>query len=188
VIGNSARANGLELDQGGISLNRSHHNVIKGNALRRNGDLGVFMEISDNNRIRKNRMRGHPEGGVIAEGHGNVFSRNHIVRGGGGILITKITDHGAIGNVIRRNTVRNVRAGGIAIDPKPKRTLIKRNYVVGSGRGGIGVFSPSTTITKNRAVRNDGLGIKAVKGVIDGGGNRASGNGDPRQCVNVKCR
>jgi len=23
----------------------------------------------------------------------------------------------------------------------------------------------------------------AVEGVIDGGGNRASGNGDPRQCV-----
>ncbi len=60
--------------------------------------------------------------------------------------------------------------------------------MVGSGRAGIGVGSPSTKLTKNRAVRNDGLGIKAVEGVIDGGGNRASGNGDPRQCVNVKCR
>ena len=171
VIGNSARANGLQLDQGGISLNRSHHNVIKRNALRRNGDLGVFMEISDDNRIRKNRMRGHPEGGVIAEGHGNVFARNRIVRGGGGILITKITDHGAVGNVVRRNKVRNVRASGIGVDPAPKRTLIKRNHVVGSGRCGISFGSPSTTITENRAVRNDGLGIKAVEGVIDGGGN-----------------
>ena len=187
VIGNSARANGLQLDQGGISLNRSHHNVIKGNALRRNGDLGVFMEISDDNRIRKNRMRGNPEGGVIAEGHGNVFARNRIVRGGGGILITKITDHGAVGNVVRRNKVRNVRASGIAVDPPPKRTLIKHNHVVGSGRSGISVGSPSTTIRKNRAVRNDGLGIKAVEGVIDGGGNIARHNGDPRQCVNVTC-
>ena len=50
------------------------------------------------------------------------------------------------------------------------------------------VGSRSTTITKNRAVRNGGLGIQAVEGVIDGGGNRASGNGDPRQCVNVACR
>jgi parallel beta-helix repeat protein len=188
VIGNSAHANGLPLDQGGISLNRSHHNLVKRNTLRGNGDLGVFMEISDNNQIRKNRMRGNPEGGVIAEGHGNVFDRNRIVRGGGGILITKITDHGAVGNVVRRNEVRNVRASGISVDPVPKRTLIKRNHVVGSGRAGISVGSPSTTITKNRAVRNDGLGIKAVEGVIDGGGNRASGNGDERQCVNVRCR
>jgi hypothetical protein len=104
------------------------------------------------------------------------------------ILITKITDHGAVGNVIRRNEVRDTRASGIAVDPVPKRTLIKRNHVVGAGRSGIIVGSPSTTIMKNRAVRNDRFGIEAVKGVIDGGGNRASGNGRARQCVNVKCR
>jgi len=167
----------------GVSLNRAASRI----SLRRNGDLGVYMEISDHNHIQKNRMRGHPEGGVIAEGHGNVFNRNRIVRGGGGVLITKITDHGAVGNVVRRNKVRNVRAAGIAVDPPPERTVIKRNHVVGSGRAGIGVGSPSTAITKNRAVHNDGLGIKAVEGVIDGGGNRASGNGDPRECVNVTC-
>jgi hypothetical protein len=27
-----------------------------------------------------------------------------------------------------------------------------------------------------------------VPDVIDGGGNRASGNGDPRQCTNIVCR
>jgi hypothetical protein len=167
----------------GVSLNRAASRI----SLRRNGDLGVYMEISDHNHIQKNRMRGHPEGGVIAEGHGNVFNRNRIVRGGGGILITKITDHGAVGNVVRRNKVRNVRASGIAVDPPPKRTLIKRNHVVGSGRAGISVGSFSTTIRKNRAVRNDRLGIKAVEGVIDGGGNIARHNGDPRQCVNVTC-
>jgi hypothetical protein len=26
-----------------------------------------------------------------------------------------------------------------------------------------------------------------VFGVIDRGGNRASGNGDPRQCLNITC-
>jgi hypothetical protein len=111
------------------------------------------------------------------------------VRNGGGVLITTVTrGETAVGNVIRRNEVRKARAGGIAVDCCiPKRTLIKGNHVVGSGRAGIAVGNPSTTITKNRAVRNGGLGIKAVEGVIDGGGNRASGNGDPRQCVNVKC-
>ena len=39
--------------------------------------------------------------------------------------------------------------------------------------------SPRTS-PSNEARRNGDLGIDAVQGVIDGGGNRASGNGDPR--------
>jgi hypothetical protein len=31
------------------------------------------------------------------------------------------------------------------------------------------------------------LGIAAVRGVIDGGGNVAHGNGDRRQCTHVAC-
>jgi len=37
-------------------------------------------------------------------------------------------------------------------------------------------------------VHNDDLGIDSVRGVIDGGGNKASGNGDPRQCTHIACR
>jgi hypothetical protein len=36
-------------------------------------------------------------------------------------------------------------------------------------------------------VRNGDLGIEAVRGVIDGGGNVARHNGDPRQCTNIAC-
>lgn len=49
-------------------------------------------------------------------------------------------------------------------------------------------FGPSTKLTRNRAVRNAELGIKAVAAVIDGGGNKAHGNGDPLQRTNVDCR
>jgi parallel beta-helix repeat protein len=187
LIRNVSRANGLQFDQGGIALNSSDHNLLKRNALRRNGDLGLFMEKSDHNRIRKNRMSRNPEGGIIAEGHGNVFGRNHIVRIGGGILITKITGHGAVGNVVRRNYVRGARGDGISVDPVPKRTRIRRNRVRGSGGDGIDVGTRSTKLTSNRVRRNGDLGIEAVRGVIDGGGNRASGNGDPRQCTNIVC-
>jgi hypothetical protein len=37
-------------------------------------------------------------------------------------------------------------------------------------------------------VRNHDLGIEAVRGVIDGGGNVARHNGDPRQCTNIVCK
>jgi hypothetical protein len=46
----------------------------------------------------------------------------------------------------------------------------------------------STRLTRNRAVRNADLGIEAVPGVLDGGGNKASRNGDPLQCSNVFCK
>jgi hypothetical protein len=52
---------------------------------------------------------------------------------------------------------------------------------------GIDVRSRSTKLTRNRAVRNGDLGIPAVEGMIDGGGNKASGNGDPRQCTHIVC-
>jgi hypothetical protein len=56
-----------------------------------------------------------------------------------------------------------------------------------SSADGIRIDAPGTFVRGNIATGNDGLGINAVKAVIDGGNNRASGNGDPRQCVGVVC-
>jgi hypothetical protein len=44
------------------------------------------------------------------------------------------------------------------------------------------------TVEKNRADDNRDLGIEAEAGAVDGGGNKASGNGNPAQCVNVACK
>jgi hypothetical protein len=60
--------------------------------------------------------------------------------------------------------------------------------VFGAKDHGVDVNSPKTKLTRNVARRNGDLGIAAVRGVIDGGGNKASGNGDPRQCTHVVCR
>jgi TolB protein len=48
-------------------------------------------------------------------------------------------------------------------------------------------FNPLVTLTANRTDRNADLGMEAADGVVDGGGNRARRNGDPRQCVNIGC-
>jgi parallel beta-helix repeat protein len=180
--------NGVGNSRPGIALIASHDNSITRNKMSRNGDLGLFMAASDRNRIRRNKTRRHREGGMIIEGDHNAIVRNRSVRDGGGILITLVSRDGkAVGNLIRRNEVRDARSSGISVDRKPKRTRVSRNHVVGSGRDGIRVGSPSTKLTKNRTVRNGKLGIEAVEGVIDGGGNIARHNGDPRQCVNVTC-
>jgi hypothetical protein len=49
------------------------------------------------------------------------------------------------------------------------------------------VNSSSTTIARNIANHNGNLGIEAIPGVIDGGGNHAAGNGNPLHCTNVMC-
>ena len=48
--------------------------------------------------------------------------------------------------------------------------------------------SDKVALGANRARWNFDLGIDAVAGVLDGGGNRAFGNGDPLQCVNIACQ
>jgi parallel beta-helix repeat protein len=185
----TASRDGTTTDFPGIALIESDDNRITHSTLSHNGDLALFMEDSDRNHISHNKGRGNPEQGMIIEGDGNEIVANRMVGNGGGILITIVSRGGtAVGNVVRRNEVRDARQDGISVDRVPKRTLVSRNHVVGSGRFGIIVGHRSTTLTKNRAMRNGDLGIKAVEGVIDGGGNRASGNGDKRQCVNVKCR
>jgi parallel beta-helix repeat protein len=90
-------------------------------------------------------------------------------------------------NVIKGNLVRDSRADGFRVEESDHHSLLKRNVAKGAGDDGFDVDSRSTTLTKNRAVRNGDLGIEAIPGVIDGGENRASRNGDARQCVNVTC-
>ncbi len=74
------------------------------------------------------------------------------------------------------------------IAKKATDSLLKRNRVSGAGDDGIDVRRAATKLTRNHARHNHDLGIEAVYGVIDGGGNRASANGDSRQCVHVTCQ
>jgi parallel beta-helix repeat protein len=84
-----------------------------------------------------------------------------------------------------RAAIFAIVAAGVNADATD--TLIQRNTANGSGHDGISVDAKATTLIHNTANRNHGLGIEAVFGVTDGGGNHAFGNGNPAQCVNVAC-
>ena len=92
------------------------------------------------------------------------------------------------GTVVRGNRLRHGNRDGVMIQTSARQTVLKRNRSRGSRDDGFDVESETTTLTGNVARRNDDLGIQAVDGVIDDGGNQASGNGDSRQCVNVACQ
>ena len=193
----------------GIHVDDSTDNLIKGNRL--SGNAPAILVEANRNEMRENRVsRG---GGIlVGPGNRNVIARNHVsraqesisatgrenlvarnvvvdARGRGislGVDFADGPDFGGVDNIVRRNEVRGSGGDAFLVNHKGSYVL-KRNVATGAKDDGFDVESRSTRLAKNRATRNAALGIKAVKGVIDGGGNRASGNGDRRQCVHVTC-
>ena len=101
----------------------------------------------------------------------NGLVERNVANGNGGDGINNDDAHG----VFRDNvTDRNVANGLLIVDQIPEH-------------------GPFFTVTNHEANGNGALGIGAftttgvLEGVIDGGGNRAKNNGDPRQCVSVVC-
>jgi parallel beta-helix repeat protein len=122
--------------------------------------------------------------GVADGSTGNLVERNWIQNTRDfGIAVFSTSDH----NRIEKNDVQRTQAGdGIAVSADSNSTLILKNFAHANGDDGIDTDNPTTTITGNIAIKNVDLGIEAVPGT-HGGGNRASGNGNPAQCVGVSC-
>jgi hypothetical protein len=165
--------------------------LINGNLLSDN-HIGILVQSgdlpgrADRNQVRHNRSVRDGDGIVVEDGKRNVIARNHVSRsrtgGGAGIEI-----EAGRGNLFARNVVGRSAPDGIRVDHQAKHMLLRRNLSRHSKGDGFDVENPTTKLTKNRALRNRDLGIEAVRGVIDGGGNKASGNGDPRQCTHIVC-
>jgi Right handed beta helix region len=92
------------------------------------------------------------------------------------------------GNLIRKNSVTGASDADIEVQAGSTETVVEQNVATHSFGDGIHVDAPGTLLRKNVANNNRELGIEAVAGVIDGGGNKARGNGDPLQCLNVFCK
>ena len=196
----------------GIKPVDSTNGVIKGNLMAQNGDEGFLMEGGEGFQIRHNRLIGNGAGITLGPGTRNVITRNHVSGGREGIRIEKGHDNlvahnvvvhahragirlgirhpflGGAHNVIRGNLVKDSRADGFVVLKKDRHSRLKGNTARRSGDDGFDVASRSATLTSNRAIRNGDLGIEAVPGVNDGGGNIARHNGDPRQCTNIVCK
>jgi parallel beta-helix repeat protein len=194
----------------GIVVDGSSHNLIEGNLFSENG-IAILIRASNRNQVRRNRSVRDGHGIAVAPGNRNVIVRNRVHQAGGGIAIEagrgNLVAHnvvvgarrsgirlgiqpppiGGADNVVRGNLVRGGGGDGFLVFPKDDRSLLKGNVAVGAGDDGFDVRSRTAKLTGNRALRNRDLGIDAVHGVIDGGGNTARGNGDRAQCINVAC-
>jgi hypothetical protein len=166
----------------------------------RNSD-GIILRGNGNTAARNHiiKARGsqarHCPGGCggfgisLEDGHNNLLAGNEILDARNtGIRLSTFVGHQHLrDNIVRRNIVGGAGRNGVLIDSTVEHTLLLGNRVSRAGDDGIDVESPTTTLTRNHARHNADLGIAAVLGVVDGGGNKAGGNGNPAQCTHVAC-
>jgi len=190
--GNVIRANGSTGNSGvGIALTFSSlNNAVNDNVLTGNGGQGIFvLEGANGNTLARNVIAANTLTGIlIANSSRNGAGSNRIAEnGGGGLGIVSDLPEVSDANTLTRNAVIGNASDGIFVDAGTTGTVVLGNEADENGDDGIDVMNAATTITRNAADRNVDLGIEAVAGVTDGGGNRAAGNGNPLQCVNVAC-
>jgi hypothetical protein len=187
--------------------------VVKGGAIREFG-RGVWLVRATNGRILRNSIALSVDEGIFTnESSSRALIQGNRISGSGarsgatwadgidargdGVTISGNTANGnhddgidANGNGDRVVGNRVDANGQDGIDIDGTGTLIQGNTGTRNGDDGIGVglHGSQVSITGNSANVNRDLGIQPKAGSFrDGGGNRAAGNGDSRQCVGVKC-
>lgn len=176
IEGNSFRRNG----QIGIHVDRSDENVVKGNEFARNGDFGILLE-GNRNQLRANRFARDGVAAIqVGPGRRNVIAGNHIRGDGEGIGLEE-----GRGDVVARNVIVGVRHDGIRLgiwEPQvgTTRTVVRGNVVSDSGRDGYRVArrDRDALLTGNVARRSgdDGFDIDSASATLRG--NRAIKSAD----------
>ena len=190
----------LALSDNGVWINQSDRVRIERNSL--NG-TGIGVASSRDALIDRNRLVDAGIGTTAASGA--LITRNMISRGG--ISLSQGSDSAIVQNTVSRgvvgirttdyrpwvegNFVYANEVDGIRLDCCGDRVI--GNRAIANGDDGIEVSFVSEIlgpdlVSRNIANDNGDLGIESVAGVADGGGNRARGNGNALQCVNVICR
>jgi hypothetical protein len=215
--GNTVRNLTISGNEVAIVLRKTVHNVIRNNELVDNnfgifvgGDRFVFTgdtlieknviwttvgaaittdRTQDEAYVIRNEISVPPGSAGIDAGYGSMhIERNSISGGDWGMHLGR-----GRGPVIK-NHVSNARFDGIYADLWGGGSEFLGNVVTNNGDDGIEIDSggaisgSSVVLTRNTANDNGDFGIEAFPGVTDGGGNKASGNGNPLQCLNVFCR
>jgi parallel beta-helix repeat protein len=184
---NVSQANvGIELGNTGFESRKiPDGNLVQKNELRSN-DFGMLLGGVLRNQIQKNLLVDNLTDIFAIGSDQNVIERNDMPRGDGvgslGILLMESDDNRLSDDRIEGHFY------GVLVQRGSTGTTVESNTTNRNADDGIHVDDPATTLTSNVADENGDLGIEAVPGVTDGGGNKARGNGNPAQCVNVACQ
>jgi parallel beta-helix repeat protein len=179
-------------------------NVVEGNEVTDTANNGIHVFLNaDGTLIRGNHVARNGDDIVLDGGVNETTVAHNLVTDalgcpfcdpptGFGILLAEDAND----NVIAENVVARTKEDGIRVldddpddpeNPVPSGTTLRGNLVTRAGHDGIRTDSAAAVLTRNAAYLNHDLGIEAVPGVTDGGGNRARRNGNPAQCIGVAC-
>jgi hypothetical protein len=159
--------------------------VIEDNDLRQGGafDSIVATNLRDS-RISRNLGSPYDIYAVeLVDSTGILLDHNDVA----GISLTRSDDN----RLLRNHSSHGwkplfgspgFRESGIFVDAESAANALLHNVASANQDDGIRVDNPDTRLIGNVANDNGDLGIEAVPGV-KGAGNRASGNGNPAQCV-----
>jgi nitrous oxidase accessory protein NosD len=179
-----------QFGMGMLLVGTTHARILR-NRISGSFDEGIFTDEASShlfiahNRINTSGIRSGAlwADGIDARGDAVRVVSNAVWHNHDDGIDVNGTDLSVFGNLV----VGNVHDG---IDVDGHDALVRRNRSLRNGDDGVGVsrLATSVTIRDNVLVGNADLGVQPVAGTfVDGGGNRASGNGDTRQCVRVVC-
>jgi nitrous oxidase accessory protein NosD len=185
IIGNRCNS------EDGVTLGNSHRNLIAGNSL--GGDRWPLSIRGDFNRIEGNFIASANDepATVSLDGDYNQLTGNQV-RGFdtncsrdndpiAGIHVLR-----GVGNRVAGNVVTEQCFDGILVESDARKTIVRQNVAAANGDDGIDVEDPTSLVVGNTALENGDYGIEAVPGAR-GGGNRALANGNPAQCLEIRC-
>jgi parallel beta-helix repeat protein len=192
--GNQVRAS--DLDGRGFAVQIESDDAVVANNDATSALGSAISVTGEGARIARNRVTPHAPNfltGIQLQGSNGRVVDNTVTGGwlAGGIVLL------AGGNdVIAENEVSDIRfpsgpdpqfGDGIIVNSFTAGTLLRDNLVQRNDGDGIEVRATNARLRSNSAFDNRLLGINAVAGVTDLGGNRAHGNGNAAQCLNVAC-
>lgn len=164
ISGNTVSGSGRLFNSTGISLTNASGTVVQGNNVTgRLATPGLFVHDSPGTDVTGNALTNNTTG-VLVRGSGSV------------------------GTLLAYNSA-TANQSGIHVESAPTNTrVVGNNASNNTAFDGILIQSPSTLVAANTANANAHWGINAVPGTVDGGGNRAAGNGVAAQCTpNIVC-
>ena len=171
----------------GVVLTESNGSLILDNTISGSGDAGIFLELSNVGVIRGNDVRFNAGGIEVTSSNGNRIELNDASN----TLGIGIELQDSLGNTITQNIASGNGTQGIHVEAEAdlpgEGNLIDCNTTNDNLGDGIVVTTAVHTLRANVANLNDGWGIVAAVGNIDGGANEASGNSEPAQCFGVSC-
>ncbi|MEU9331831.1 right-handed parallel beta-helix repeat-containing protein [Streptomyces sp. NPDC048290] len=177
---------GSQNSDAGLSLTDSSRNRVLSNTFQGSGDSGIALQYAHDSTLSGNDVSGNPGGIELIHSDRNVISSNLANDStGDGISVEQSLSTTLELNQVNRNDARGIYVVG---DAAPGTgTKILRNTASGNAADGIHVSKSVHTLQGNTTRDNSGWGVYAEQGNTDGGGNRASGNGEAAQCSGVVC-